>query len=140
VFPGDPLRVAEGIERCGLGLGLIRAGAIACGQPEPGEERPEMSRKKNRHRGSTFESFLKEEGILAEVQERAIRRMLARALALKMRDEELTKTAMAERLETSRSRLEVLLDPEDTTNLGIATLAKAAEVLGKQLHLELRKA
>jgi hypothetical protein len=99
-----------------------------------------MSSKKNRHRGSSFESFLKKEGILAEVQERAIRRMLARALMRKMRDEELTKTAMAERLETSRSRLEVLLDPEDTTNLGIATLAKAAEVLGKQLHLELREA
>jgi len=99
-----------------------------------------MTRKKNRHRGSTFESFLKEEGILAEVQERAIRRMLARELARKMRDEELTKTAMAERLETSRSRLEVLLDPEDHTNLGIATLAKAAEVLGKQLVLELREA
>ena len=47
---------------------------------------------------------------------------------------------MAEKLETSRSRLEVLLDPDDTTNLGIATLAKAAEVLGKQLHLELREA
>jgi predicted nucleic acid-binding protein len=96
--------------------------------------------KKNRHRGSTFESFLKEEGILAEVQERAIRRMLARELARKMQDEELTKTAMAERLETSRSRLDVLLDPEDSTNLGIATLAKAAEILGKRLHLELRKA
>jgi hypothetical protein len=99
-----------------------------------------MNKKKNRHRGSTFESFLKAEGILAEVQERAIRRMLARELLRKMRDEEMTKTAMAERLETSRSRLEVLLDPEDTTNLGIATLAKAAEVLGKQLHLELREA
>ena len=99
-----------------------------------------MSKKKNRHRGSSFESFLKKEGILAEVQERAIRRMLARALASKMRDEELTKTAMAEKLGTSRSRLEVLLDPEDTTNLGIATLAKAAEVLGKQLYLELREA
>ena len=99
-----------------------------------------MSKKKNRHRGSSFESFLKDEGILAEVQERAIRRMLARELTRKMRDADLTKTAMAERLETSRSRLEVLLDPEDTTNLGIATLAKAAEVLGKQLHLELREA
>ena len=99
-----------------------------------------MARKKNRHRGSTFESFLKEEGILAEVQERAIRRMLARELARKMRDEALTKTALAERLETSRSRLDVLLDPEDTTNLGIATLAKAAEMLGKRLHLELRNA
>ena len=99
-----------------------------------------MSKKKNRHRGTSFESFLRAEGILAEVQERAIRRMLARELARKMRDEELTKTAMAELLETSRSRLEVLLDPEDTTNLGIATLAKAAEVLGKRLHLELREA
>jgi hypothetical protein len=99
-----------------------------------------VTKKKNRHRGSTFEAFLKEEGILAEVQERAIRRMLARELARKMRDEDLTKTAMAERLETSRSRLDVLLDPEHHTNLGIATLAKAAEVLGKQLYLELREA
>ena len=98
-----------------------------------------MSKKTNRHRGGSFESFLKGEGILAEVQERAIRRMLARELSRKMREEALTKTAMAERLETSRSRLEVLLDPEDHTNLGIATLAKAAEVLGKQLHLELRE-
>ena len=98
-----------------------------------------MSKKTNRHRGGSFESFLKGEGILAEVQERAIRRMLARELSRKMREEALTKTAMAERLETSRSRLEVLLDPEDHTNLGIATLAKAAEVLGKQLHLDLRE-
>ena len=99
-----------------------------------------MSRTKNRHRGSSFESFLKQEGILAEVQERAIRRMLARELARKMEDESLTKTAMAQRLETSRSRLEILLDPDDQTNLGIATLAKAAEVLGKRLHLTLREA
>jgi antitoxin HicB len=99
-----------------------------------------MASTRNKHRGSSFQGFLKEEGLEAEVQAHAIRRMLARQLARKMKSEKLTKTEMASRLETSRARLDVLLDPDDPTNVGIATLAKAAEVLGKRLHLELRRA
>jgi hypothetical protein len=40
-----------------------------------------MKRKKNRHIGSTFESFLDEEGIRDEVEALAIERVLARKAA-----------------------------------------------------------
>ncbi len=53
-----------------------------------------------------------------------------------MKEEGLSKTAMASRMETSRSALERLLDP-DNESVTLATLQKAAAAIGRQLRLEL---
>jgi len=86
--------------------------------------------------GSSFDSWLEEEGIREQVTTRAIKRVLARQIEAAMKDEGLSKTAMAERMETSRSALDRLLDPENES-VTLATLQKAAAAIGRQLRLEL---
>ena len=91
------------------------------------------------HTGSTFDSFLDEEGIREEVEAVAIKRVIAWEFKRAMRQQRKTKLEMAQELHTSRSQLDRLLDP---TNIAISleTLARAAQVLGKHLHITLSDA
>ena len=87
--------------------------------------------------GTSFEDFLHEQGTYVETTEQAVKRVLAFQLAEAMQAQNLSKVQMAERLQTSRSQLDRLLDPEnDGVTLG--ALARAAKVLGRSLSLELR--
>jgi DNA-binding Xre family transcriptional regulator len=92
--------------------------------------------KKRGRIGSSFDAFLKEEGIYEEVTARAIKRVIVRQLDTLMQDEGLTKTELARRMQTSRAQLDRLLDPEnDAVTLG--TLTRAARAVGRQLRMEL---
>jgi antitoxin HicB len=82
--------------------------------------------------GTSFDSFLEEQGIRAEVEAVAIKRVLAWQLQQAMRRQQKTKQAMARQLRTSRSQLDRLLDPENVS-VSLATIARAAQVLGKRL-------
>ena len=95
-----------------------------------------MSRKKNPRIGSSFDSFLKEDGIYDEVTSTAIKRSIAIELIKAMEDQSITKTEMARRMQTSRSHLDRLLDPEND-KIQLVTLYKAATALGKTIKLEL---
>lgn len=88
------------------------------------------------HTGSTFDSFLAEEGILEEVEAAAIKRVIAWQLAEAMSIGKVSKKTMAERMGTSRSQLDRLLDPENSA-LHLQTIAKAARALGKRLKVEM---
>ena len=88
------------------------------------------------HTGSTFESFLEEEGILDEVDAVAIKRVLAWQLSEAMKAGNLTKKAMAERMGPSRSQLDRLLDPENSA-VHLQTITKAARAVGKRLRIEM---
>jgi len=90
--------------------------------------------KRNKHIGSNFDDFLKEEGIFAEVNAVAIKRVLVYAVTEEMRKKKITKTAMAELMKTSRTSLDRLLDPGNTS-VTLATLIKAACVLDKDLKI-----
>jgi antitoxin HicB len=90
----------------------------------------------NPHIGSSFDDFLGEEGMLEEVEAVAIKRILARQVSEAMQAQKLTKKAMAERMGTSRSALDRLLDP-DNTSVTLRTLQKAASIVGRRLRLEL---
>jgi predicted XRE-type DNA-binding protein len=90
----------------------------------------------NPHVGSSFDDFLAEEGILEEVEAVAIKRILARQVSEAMKAQRLTKKAMAERMGTSRSALDRLLEPENTS-VTLRTLQKAASTVGRRLRLEL---
>ncbi len=94
------------------------------------------ARSKNKHRGSSFEDFLKKEGLLEDVQAAALKR----ALALKVRDlmkkNRLTKSAMAGKMQTSRAAVHRLLDPTNTS-VTLATLNRAARSLGRKVKIEL---
>lgn len=90
----------------------------------------------NRHRGSTLDSFLEEEGVLAEFQAKAIKEVIAWQLTEAMRERKLTKTALAALMNTSRTQISRVLDPNDG-NVTIETLQRAAALLGRRVQLEL---
>jgi DNA-binding Xre family transcriptional regulator len=92
--------------------------------------------KKRGRVGSSFDDFLKKEGVYEEVTARAIKRVLARQLDTVMQDRGLTKTALAKRMKTSRTQLDRLLDP-DNESVTLGTLTRAAQAVGRQLRMEL---
>lgn len=89
----------------------------------------------NKHTGSTLDDFLMEESILEEVSTRAPKRLLALQIADIMTDSQLTKSELAERMQTSRSQLDRLLDP-DNTAVTLESLDRLARAVGKQLRIE----
>ncbi|HVC62705.1 MAG TPA: helix-turn-helix transcriptional regulator [Acetobacteraceae bacterium] len=89
--------------------------------------------------GSSFTNFLAEEGLLADVDEAAVKEVIAWQVAQGMRQRGLSKTAMAEAMQTSRTQLNRLLDPNNT-GVALHTLYRAAAVLGKHLRIELTDA
>jgi antitoxin HicB len=91
---------------------------------------------KNKHLGSDFDDFLKEEGSLEHTETVAIKRVISYQLQNAMQHKHLTKTIMAKRMQTSRSAIERLFDP-DNESITLVTLNKAASVLGKRLKIEL---
>jgi antitoxin HicB len=95
-----------------------------------------MTKKKNPHIGSSFESWLDETGLREEVTLSAIKAGLARQLAEEMRKKRLTKKRMAELMKTSRAQLDRLLDP-DNGNITIESLQRAARIVGRELRMEL---
>lgn len=86
--------------------------------------------------GSHFDDFLEEEGVLQEVEAVAAKRVLAFQIDQEMKQRGLSKTAMAQRMETSRAALDRLLNPENDA-VTLKTMWKAASVLGKRLHIEI---
>jgi len=91
---------------------------------------------KNNSIGSSFDDFLTEEGIAEEVEAGAIKKLIAYQLQEVIEKEQLTKTALAAQLYTSRAAVNRLLDPENES-ITLLTLKRAASVLGKKLRLEL---
>ena len=90
----------------------------------------------NKHLGSAFDDFLKEEGIREEAHAHAVKRVLAWQIAEEMKAKGLTKSAMAKRMKTSRAQLDRLLDP-DNDKVQLDTIQRAAVAVGKTLRLEL---
>jgi len=90
------------------------------------------TRRKTTHTGSTFDSFLAQEGIQQEVEAVAIKRVLAWQLERAMQDQRKTKQAMAKQLRTSRSQLDRLLDPQNVS-VTLDTITRAARALGKRV-------
>jgi len=87
--------------------------------------------------GSSFESFLREEGTLEETTATAIKRVIAFQLMAAMKKEALSKNALAKRMATSRSQLDRILDP-DNGGVSLQALANAAKAVGRELHVELK--
>lgn len=90
----------------------------------------------NPYSGSSFDDFLAEEGILEEVSARALKRLLAMQLAEIMADTQMSKSQLAESMQTSRTQVDRLLDPNNTA-ITLASLDRLARAVGKQLRIEL---
>ena len=91
---------------------------------------------KNKHIGSNFDDFLEDQGTLAETEAVAVKRVIAYQIQEMMKKKRLSKTALAEHMNTSRSALDRLLDPGNVS-ITLQTLEKAALALGKRLKIRL---
>jgi antitoxin HicB len=92
--------------------------------------------KKNKHIGSNFDDFLAEDGLLAEAEAAAVKRVVAYQIQEMMEKKELSKSEFAKRMNTSRSSLDRLLDPNNVS-ITLQTLEKAAIALDKRLEVKM---
>lgn len=90
----------------------------------------------NQYISGDFDDFLREEGILEEVEAAAIKKVLAFKIANLMQTQKISKTEMASRMNTSRAALDRILDPTNTS-ITLATMDKAAKSVGARLRLSL---
>ena len=123
---------------------MIFAAQVHQEEPEDAAERDRFGAQtqegrrvmKKKNIGSSFDSWLREEGVHEEVTAVAIKRVLARQVEAAMSDCGLSKAAMARRMKTSRSQLHRLLDPENDS-VTLTTLQKAARAVEREVQLEL---
>lgn len=94
------------------------------------------AKTRNKYRGSSLQDFLKEDGLLEEVEVAALKRALALKVADLMDQQDLNKTKMAVEMRTSRAAINRILDPENTS-VTLTTLNKVARSLGRKLKIEL---
>ena len=87
-------------------------------------------------RDETFDEFPAGQELLAEAEERAIKELIAEQIRAAMEKECVTKTVIAQRMQTSRRQLDRLLDPTNTS-VTLATLRRAAQAVGRKLRVEL---
>lgn len=92
-----------------------------------------------KHIGSNFDDFLAEQAMLEEATAVALKRVIAWQIAKEMQAQQMTKTALAKKMRTSRAALNRLLDENDAS-LTLTTLASAAAALGKKVNLRLAAA
>jgi hypothetical protein len=89
----------------------------------------------NQHLGSSFDDFLRAEGIEADVTTAACRTVIAWLVADYMRQQKISKSHMAKMMNTSRAAVDRLLDPHGG-GITINTLEKAAAIFGKRVRID----
>lgn len=91
---------------------------------------------KNKHIGTSFDDFLQGEGLLAATEATAVKRVIAHQIEKEMAERQISKSALARTMQTSRSALDRLLDPENAS-VTLLTLESVAHALGKELKVQL---
>jgi len=91
---------------------------------------------KRTHRGSGFRDFLKDQGILGEVEARALKQAMSLQISRLLEEKSVTKAEMAARMNTSRAAVDRLLDASNSS-VTLNTLGKAARALGRKVKIEL---
>ena len=91
---------------------------------------------KRKHLGSKFEDFLAADGVLESCRAAAIKFKISRELEKIMDEQNISKAEIAKRLKTSRTGVDRLLDPENTS-ITLNTMAKVADLLGKRMEFSL---
>jgi predicted XRE-type DNA-binding protein len=99
-----------------------------------------MAAKKTKARStaelSTLDDFLSADGKREEFEASAIKEVLAWQIAEAMKANKISRSRLAQLMKTSRSQIGRLLDPKDG-NVTLATLQRAARMVGRTLRLEL---
>ncbi|MFW0696816.1 XRE family transcriptional regulator [Aliarcobacter butzleri] len=85
---------------------------------------------------SDFDEFLKEEDIFEEVNNNAIKKVIAYQIAQEMKQQNITQTELAKMMNTSRTVIHKLLNPENNS-LTLQSLQSVANALDKRLSISL---
>ena len=85
--------------------------------------------------GQNFTDFMEEQGLYEEAQELATKKVIAAQLKAEMEKQNLSKSAIAKRMNTTRTAVDNVLDPEFNTSL--ATIERFAFALGKKVSISL---
>ena len=91
---------------------------------------------KKEHLGSDFDDFLKQEGLLAECEAGAWKRVVTWQLEQEMKRRRITRAKLATRMKTSRNVLDRLFS-ESNSSVSLQLLEEAALALGRKLKVEL---
>lgn len=91
---------------------------------------------KKAHLGSTLDAFLEEDGLLAECEAGALKRVVAWQLEQEMKRKRITKSKLADRMKTSRVSVDRLFSQDDSA-VSLQILERAALALGRKLKIEL---
>ena len=91
---------------------------------------------KNKYMGNNFDYFLQEEGLLAATEATAVKRVIAYQIEKEMKERNISKSELSRMMQTSRSSLDRLLDPENAS-VTLLTMESAAQALGRKLKVQL---
>ena len=91
---------------------------------------------KREHVGSDFDNFLKQDGLLAECEAGALKRVVTWQIEQEMKRRRISRAKLASRMKTSRATLDKLFSPEDSS-VTLQLLEQAALALGRRLKVEL---
>jgi hypothetical protein len=91
---------------------------------------------KQEHLGSDFDDFLKQDGLLAECEAGALKRVVAWQIAQEMKRRRISRTALAGRMKTPRTSIDRLFADNDSS-VSLQLLERAALALGRKLKVEL---
>ena len=86
--------------------------------------------------GAPFDAFLREHDLYEEATLAATKRVLAEQIRQAMDQQQLSKSEMARRMQTSRAAIERLIAPENES-VTLQTLDKAARAIGRRLAVAL---
>ena len=89
----------------------------------------------NPHIGSNFDDFLEDEGIRAEVETLALKKLVSLQLQEILESEDVSKSELATRMKTSRTSVNRMLDPVNPS-LTVASIGKVAAALGRKLEFK----
>jgi antitoxin HicB len=91
---------------------------------------------KREHIGSDFDDFLKQDGLLAECEAGALKRVVAWQIEREMKRRRISRAKMASHMKTTPAALDRLFAP-DQSSVTLQLLEQAALALGRKLKVEL---
>ena len=91
---------------------------------------------KREHIGSDFDGFLREDGLLAECEAGALKRVVAWQIEREMNRRRISRATLANRMKTKRVTLDRLFSERDSS-VTLQLLEQAALALGRRLKIEL---
>jgi antitoxin HicB len=91
---------------------------------------------KQAHIGSDLDTFLQQDGLLAECEAGALRRVVTWQIEQEMKRRRISRAKLASRMKTSRTALDHLFT-DDETPVTLQLLERAALALGRKLKVEL---